>query len=45
MKLPNKSEIQQIAINNSSDIDFKNFMRVYKKCTAEKYSFLVNHTT
>ena len=45
MKLPNKSEIQQIAINNSSDIDFKNFMRGYKKCTGEKYSFLVNHTT
>ena len=26
MKIPNKRELQQIALNYSSDIDFKNFM-------------------
>ena len=45
MKIPNKRELQQIALNHSSDIDFKVFMNIYKKCTAELYSFLVNDTT
>ena len=45
MKIPNKREIQQIALNHSSDIDFKDFMNIYKKCTKEPYSFLVNDTT
>ena len=43
--LPNKRRRQQIAINHSSDIDFKEFMKIYKKCTAKRYSFLVNNTT
>ena len=42
MKIPNKRELQQIALNHSSDIDFKDFMNICKKCTAEPYSFLVN---
>ena len=45
LKIPNKRELQQIASNHSSDIDFKDFMKIYKKCTAEPYSFLVNDTT
>ena len=45
MKIPNKTELQQIALNHSSDIDFKNFIKIYKKCTAETYSFLVNDAT
>ena len=45
MKIPNKRELQQIALNHSSDIDFKDFIKVYKKCTAELYSFLVTDTT
>ena len=44
-KILNKRELQQIALNHSSDIDFKDFMKIYKKCTPEKYSFLVNDTT
>ena len=44
MKIPNKRELQQIALNHSSDIDFKGFMKIYKKCTAEPYYFLVNDT-
>ena len=45
MKILHKRELQQIAVNRSSDIDFKIFLKIYKKCTAEPYSFLVNHTT
>ena len=45
MKIPNKRELQQIGLNHSSDIDFKDFIKVYKKCTAEAYSFLVNDAT
>ena len=45
MKVPNKRELQQIALNHSSDIDFKDFVNIYKKCTTEPYSFLVNDTT
>ena len=45
MKIPNKRELQQIAVNHSSDIEFKDFMKIYKKCTAEPYFFLVNDTT
>ena len=45
MKIRNKRELQQIALNHSSDIDFKDFMKIYKECTKEPYSFLVNDTT
>ena len=44
MKIPNKRELQQIALNHSSDIDYKDFIKIYKKCTDEPYSFLVNDT-
>ena len=44
MKIPNKRELQQIALNHSSDIDFKDFMNLYKKCTTKLYSFLVIDT-
>ena len=45
MKVPNKRELQQIALNYSSDIDFKDFVRIYKNYTDQLYSFLVNDTT
>ena len=45
MKIPNKRELQQIAISHSSDIDFKDFVNIYKKCTDKPYSFSVNDTT
>ena len=44
-KIPNERELQQIALNHLLDIDFKDFMKIYEKCTAEPYSFLVNDTT
>ena len=31
MKILNKRELQQIALNHSSDIDFKDFMKIYKE--------------
>ena len=45
MKILYKSEIQQIGSNHSSDIDFKDFMKIYKHYTKEPYSVLMNDTT
>ena len=45
MKIPNTREFQQIALNHSLDIDFKDFIKIYKNCAANSYSFLVNDTT
>ena len=39
MKLPNKRELQQIALNHSSDISSKDFIKIHKKYTVEPYSF------
>ena len=44
MKFPSKREIQQIASNHASDIDFKDFMKLYIDYTKEPYSFLVSDT-
>ena len=45
LKIPNKRQLQQIALNRSSDIDFKDFMNIYNKSTKEPYSCLANDTT
>ena len=29
IKIPNKRELQQIVLNHSSDIDFKDFMKIF----------------
>ena len=39
IKIPDKRELQQIALNHSSDIGFKDFIEVYKKYTADT----INH--
>ena len=44
MKVPNKRKTQQIESNHSSDIDFKDFIKLYKDYTEEPYSLLVNDT-
>ena len=44
-KILNRRKLQQIAINHPSDITTKDFENIYRKCTAEPYSFLVNDTT
>ena len=45
MKIHNLRKLQQIAINHSADIDYKDFMKVYRKCTSKPYSFLTIDTT
>ena len=45
MKIPNKQELQQIVFNHSSDIDFKDFVNLYKKYTTKLCSFLVIDAT
>ena len=42
MKILIKRELQQIALNLSSDIDFKDFIKIYKRYTTDPYSFLLN---
>ena len=44
MKIPNKRELQQITINHSSDINTRDFINIYKKCTDKPYLFLVIDT-
>ena len=43
-KIPNQRELQQIAINHSSDISTKDFANIYRKGTDKPYSFLVIDT-
>ena len=45
MKVPNKQETQQISFNHSLDINFKDFMNLYKRCSTKPYSFLVIDAT
>ena len=45
MKFSNKQELQQTEFNLSSDIDFKDFMNLYKKYTAKPFLFFVINTT
>ena len=45
MKINNKRELQNIAINHSVDIDYKDFMKIYRECTKEPFNFLTIYTT
>ena len=45
MKINNKRELQNIAINHSADIDYKDFMKIYRECTREPFNFLTIDTT
>ena len=38
-KIPDERELKQIAINHSSDISTKYFTNIYRKFTAQPYSF------
>ena len=40
MKINNRKYLQQIAIDHSADIDDKDFLKIYRNCTKEPYSFL-----
>ena len=39
MKIHNKRELQNIAADDSADIDYKDFLKIYRNCTNEPYSF------
>ena len=41
MKIQNKQKLQQSAVSHWSDIDFQDFMNLYKKCTVKPYLLLV----
>ena len=45
MKINNKRELQNIAINHSADTDYKGFMEIYRECTKESFNFLTIDTT
>ena len=45
MKINNKRELQNIAINHSVDIGYQDFMKIYRECTKEPYTFLAIDTT
>ena len=40
MKINNKRELQNIAINHSADIDYQDFIKIYRECTKEPYNLL-----
>ena len=44
-KLNNKRELQNIVINHSADIDYKDFVKIYRDSTKEPYNFLTIDTT
>ena len=45
MKINNQRELQFFSINHSADIDYKDFMKIYREHTKELYSFLMIDTT
>ena len=45
MKVNNRKELQNIALNHSAGIDYKDFVKIYRECTKKPYSFLTIDTT
>ena len=45
MKINNKKELQNIATDHSADIDYKDFVNIYRECTKEPYNLLAIDTT
>ena len=45
MKINSKKELQNIVINHSADIEYREFVKIYRECTKEPYSFLTIDTT
>ena len=44
LKMNNRRELQSIVSNHSADIDYQDFLNIYKECTKEPYSFLTIDT-
>ena len=45
ISINNKRELENIAWNHSADIDYKDFVKVYRECTKEPFSFLTIDAT
>ena len=45
MKINNKRELQNTAINHSADIDCNDFMKIYRECKKKPYNILTIDTT
>ena len=45
IKINNNKKLQNIAINHSADIDYKDLAKIYREYTKEPYSFLTIDTT
>ena len=45
MKINNKRELQNIAINHSAGIDYEDFIKIYRECTNESFNFMTIDTT
>ena len=45
MKINNRRELQNIATDHSANIDYKDFIKIYRECTKEPYNFLTIDTT
>ena len=43
-KLNNRRELQNITINHSADIDYEDFIKIYRACTREAFNFLTIDT-
>ena len=45
MKMLNKCDLQQTALNHSSNVDYDDFINIYRECTNEPYPFLNTNIT
>ena len=45
MKINDRIELKNIAINHSADIDYNDFKKIYRECTREPYNFLTGDST
>ena len=45
MKIKNRKEVQNIDTNHSADIDYSNFVSIYRECTRKPHCFLTIDTT
>ena len=39
MNIHNKKQLQQIAINHSVDIDYRDILKIYRKCTSKLHYY------
>ena len=45
MKVNNRKELQNIVISTSADIDYQDFIKIYRECTKKPYNLMTTDTT